>query len=268
MAKKTEKGKGNDSSGKGALYIVGIGPGGNNELTGRAMEVLSGVGAVVGYKTYIELLSPLIKGKEVYSTGMGKEVQRCREAVRLAASGRTVALVSSGDAGIYGMAGLVLELVNDSGGDPNFRIEVVPGVPAFVSAASVLGAPLMHDFASISLSDLLTPWETIARRIEGASKADFVIVFYNPRSTKRTTQLPKAVEIVGRCREGTTPVGIVRDASRKDEESMVTTLEGLKKHYESIDMSTVVFIGNSETYVAGGRIITPRGYKGAACAVE
>jgi precorrin-3B C17-methyltransferase len=150
----------NCGQGQGALYIVGIGPGGREELTGRAREVLSRVDTVVGYKTYLKLLSSLIEGKEVYSTGMTEEVQRCRKAIELAGSGRSVVLVSSGDSGIYGMAGLVLELVNDSGEDPNLRIEVVPGVPAFVSAASVLGAPLVHDFASISLSDLLTPWET------------------------------------------------------------------------------------------------------------
>jgi precorrin-3B C17-methyltransferase len=247
---------------QGALYIVGIGPGGSKELTGRARDVLSKVDTVVGYTTYLKLLSSLIEGKEVYSTGMTEEVQRCRKVIELAGSGRSVALVSSGDSGIYGMAGLLLELVNDRGG-ANFHIEVVPGVPAFVSAASVLGAPLVHDFASISLSDLLTPWDKITRRIEGAAKADFVIVFYNPRSSKRTTQLPMAVEIVGRYREGNTPVGIVRNASREGEEVRITTLAGLNKHYESIDMSTIVVVGNSATYVAGGRMITPRGYREA-----
>jgi precorrin-3B C17-methyltransferase len=260
MDKKTEKGKSDGGRGKGALYIVGIGPGGGKELTGRAVEVLSKVNVVVGYTTYIELLSPLIEGKEVYSTGMTEEVQRCRKAARLAASGRAVALVSSGDAGIYGMAGLVLQLVNGSGGDPKFSIEVVPGVPAFVSAASILGAPLVHDFASISLSDRLTPWDIIAKRVEGAAKADFVIVLYNPRSSGRKVQLPMAVEIVSRYRGKDTPVGIVRNASRDEEEARVTTLGEFKEHYESIDMSTLVIIGSSTTYVAGGRMITPRGY--------
>jgi precorrin-3B C17-methyltransferase len=252
---------GNNSGGsRGALYIVGMGPGGLKELTKRASEVLTRADSVVSYKTYIELLKPLIEGKEVHSTDMGEEAQRCEKAIELARRGRTVALVSSGDAGIYGMAGLVHELLGGLEEDPGFSMEVVPGVPAFVCAASLLGSPLMHDFATVSLSDILTPWETISRRLEGAAKADFVVVLYNPRSTGRTSQLPLAVEILRRFRAPETPVGIVRNASRKGEQIWITTLGSLREHYETIDMSTVVIIGNSTTYVSGGRMITPRGY--------
>lgn len=252
---------GNDNGAKGALYIVGMGPGGMEELTARAAGVLKRADCVVGYKTYTGLLSPLLEGKEVHSTGMGDEVGRCRKALELAGSGKSVALVSSGDSGIYGMAGLVHELISALEEAPPFPVEVVPGVPAFVSAASLLGSPLMHDFAAVSLSDILTPWETIARRLEGGVKADFVVVLYNPRSKGRTSQLPLAVELLRRHRAPGTPVGVVKNASRKAEEVLITTLARLSEHYDTIDMSTVVIIGNSTTYVSGGRIITPRGYR-------
>ncbi len=213
---------------------------------------------VVGYARYLELVSPLTRGKETFSTGMTGEVERCRKAIELASSGRSVAVVSSGDAGIYGMAGLLLELMGD--GEVPFGVEVVPGVPAFAAAAAVLGAPLMHDFASVSLSDLLTPWETIERRVEAAASGDFVIVLYNPKSKKRTAQLPGAVDIIRRYREPSTPVGVVRNASRDDEEVRVTTLGGVESFYDTVDMSTLLVIGNSTTYTAAGRMVTPRGY--------
>jgi precorrin-3B C17-methyltransferase len=232
------------------------------ELTARAVEVLTRVDTVVGYAPYLELIIPLIEGKDVRPSGMGREVERCRMAVELAAGGRKVAVVSGGDAGIYGMASLVLQSAEGSGFEADIDIEVVPGLPAFVSAASVLGAPLVHDFASISLSDLLTPWDKIAARVEGAAKADFVVVLYNPRSKKRTTQLPEAVGILLRHRAPDTPAGVVRNASRAAESALVTTLGELKDHYESIDMSTIIIVGNTESYERGGRIITPRGYKG------
>jgi adenosylcobyric acid synthase len=261
MGKEKDKWQGNGGRGKGALFIVGTGPGGLKELTARAVEVLTRVDVVVGYSSYLELVIPLIEGKEVLASGMGQEVERCRKAVELARGGRAVALVSGGDPGVYGMAGLALQTAGEFKGD-FADIEVVPGLPAFVSAASVLGAPLVHDFASISLSDLLTPWEVIERRVAAAVGADFVIVFYNPRSSQRTTQLPAAVEILLRQRPSATPVGIVKNSSRADEDSLVTTLLGLANEYESIDMSTIVIVGNSESYVESGRIITPRGYKG------
>jgi len=196
---------------------------------------------------------------------MTGEVARCEKAIGLAASGRTTAIVSSGDAGIYGMAGLVLEMVSSGKGGPtldDITVEVIPGVPAFVSAASLLGAPLMHDFASISLSDILTPWEVIAQRIKAAVKADFVIALYNPRSSKRKAGLVKAVKDMLEVKAPSTPVGIVRNASREGEEVILTTLGTLHEFLERIDMLTIIIIGSASTFVRDGVMITPRGYKG------
>lgn len=218
---------------------------------------------MVGYGKYLNLIEPLTKGKEIFQTPMKGEVERCTKAIELARAGKSVAVISSGDAGIYAMAGLVLELIDSEEAPRNFDVEIVPGMPAFVSAASILGAPLMHDFASISLSDLLTPWELILKRLEMAAKGDFVIILYNPRSKGRTTQLPEAVEILRKFKEDKTPVGIVRNAAREDEAVTLTTLGELPSLCETIDMLTVVIIGNSSTFVTkAGEMVTPRGYKG------
>jgi len=227
--------------------------------------VLKGCDVVVGYKRYIDLLSGLIKGKDVFSTGMTQEVERCQKAIEWAMEGERVALVSSGDAGIYGMAGLVFELLRVQGSrfkvqKSEIPIEVIPGVPAFCAAGAFLGAPLMHDFASISLSDLLTPWETIKKRLEMASGGDFIIILYNPKSRNRTRQLEEAIEIISRYRKGNTPVGIVKDATRDGERVEITTLGEISRHYASIDMSTILIVGNSKTFTHSGRMITPRGY--------
>jgi len=238
------------------LYIVGIGPGDLNHMTYQAREAIESADIVVGYKTYLHLIEPLLSGKEVVSSGMMKEVERCREAIRRAGEGRTVALVSSGDSGIYGMAGLVLEL------SPPDCIEVVtvPGVSAVQAAASVLGAPLMHDFAVVSLSDLLTPWDLIEKRLEAAASADFVIALYNPRSKGRTRHLERALEIMLQSRAPDTPVGIVRNACREGEEKILSTLAEIP--LSRIDMFSMVIVGNSATYVDGhGRMVTPRGYE-------
>lgn len=243
------------------LYVIGIGPGGAEHITDRAKAALEKCDVIVGYTTYVKLVKPFIGDKEVLSTGMTKEVERCRTAIGLAASGRTTALVCSGDAGIYGMAGLVLELIKEDGS--NVPVEVVPGVPSFVAASAILGAPLMHDFASISLSDLLTPWETIKKRLDAAASADFVIVLYNPKSRTRTWQLKEALEVIGSHRSPETPVGIVRNATREGEDAKVVKLSEVTDHYDSIDMKTLLVIGNSTTYLSGGSIITPRGYKEA-----
>jgi precorrin-3B C17-methyltransferase len=237
---------------------VGLGPGGLEDLTLRAKAALEAADCVVGYTRYVELVKPLISGKEVFSTGMTHEVERCEKAISLAREGKLVAVVSSGDSGIYGMAGLIFELLS---GDNSVAVEVIPGVPAFVAASSLLGAPLMHDFASISLSDLLTDWTLIETRCELAAKADFVIALYNPKSSKRVEGLGKALEVIGRYRQGSTPVGIVRNASRKDEEVIVTTLKEAPSFAEKIDMLTILIIGNSSTFSEGGRLITPRGYR-------
>ena len=200
---------------------------------------------------------------------MTKEIDRCQKAIELALQGNKVAVVSSGDAGIYGMAGLVFELLQESeeGGKSEIEnrkskifVSVIPGVPAFCAAASLLGAPLMHDFASISLSDLLTPWEIIKKRLKMASEGDFVIILYNPKSKTRVSQIEGAIEIISMHRDGNTPVGIVKNALRDGEEIKITTLRELPGCYDFIDMSTILIIGNSATFISNNRMITPRGY--------
>ena len=241
------------------LFVVGIGPGDLKHMTYEARDALESAEVVVGYKTYLDFIEPLLAGKEVISTGMTKEVERCREALRIAVSGRTVALVSGGDAGIYGMAGLVLEMAaTGESGSP--EVVVIPGVSALQAAAAVLGAPLMHDFAVISLSDLLTPWAVIEKRLAAAAAADFVVALYNPKSKGRIRQIERARELLLAVRPAETPVGIVRNACREGEEKSVTTLDGMLSY--DIDMFSIVIIGNSATFVDGeGRLITPRGYE-------
>ena len=256
MAEKEDIRQGDGGARKGSVTVVGIGPGGLSHLTGMAVEALTRADCIVGYTRYVKLIEPLVQGKELFTTGMTHEVERCERAIEMAREGRSVAVVSSGDAGIYGMAGLILQLGKDSG----VKIEVVPGVPAFVAAASILGAPLMHDFASISLSDLLTEWATIEQRLEAAAKADFVIALYNPKSTKRVEGLGRAVEIIARHRDAATPVGVVRNATREGEDVLLTTIGDLPACYGSIDMLTIIIIGNSATFSFDGRMITPRGY--------
>lgn len=203
----------------------------------------------------------MIKGKEVFSTGMTHEMERCKKAIEAASSGKRVSLVSSGDSGIYGMAGLALELAaKAASGGPRFEMEVIPGVPAFVSAAAILGAPLMLDFASISLSDLLTPWENIEKKLEGASIADFVLIFYNPKSSRRTEGIKKAFDIVRKYRARNTPVGIVRNAAREGQEAVITDLGGVEGHYGMIDMLSIIIVGSRATKLQLGRMVTPRGY--------
>ena len=242
---------------KGKLFIVGIGPGGEKYLTERAKEVIFSSQVIIGYKTYIDLISHLISGKEIISTGMKEEVKRCKKAIDLARSGKIVSLISSGDPGIYGMAGLVLELLK------KYRvmvdIEIIPGILALSAASSILGAPLMNDFAVISLSDILIPWEDIEKRIELAAKGNFVIVFYNPKSKKRKNQIKKAREIILRYRKFDIPVGIVKNAKRAGESVVITNLKNMLDF--DIDMNTTVIIGNSKTFIYKNFMITPRGYE-------
>jgi len=238
------------------LYVIGIGPGDLTHMTYEAREAIETADTVVGYKTYLDLIDPLLAGKEVLSSGMTREVERCREALRLAGEGRTVALVSSGDAGVYGMAGLVLELSPPD----DIDVIIIPGVSAVQAAASVLGAPLMHDFAVISLSDLLTPWELIEQRLAAAASADFVVALYNPRSKGRVRHIERARDILLSCRSPETPVGIVRNACRDGEEKIIATLSDMP--LERIDMFSLVIVGNSATFVDNhGRMVTPRGYE-------
>lgn len=239
------------------LYVVGTGPGGVEHMTFEARSAIESVQVVVGYTTYLNLIMPLLAGKEVVSSGMRQEVARCADALARGTAGCDVALISGGDSGIYGMAGLVLELAGELPDPP--EIIVVPGISAVQAAASVLGAPLMHDFAVISLSDLLTPWGLIRKRLAAAAAADFVIALYNPKSAGRVTQLAEARDIILAERGGDTPVGIVRNACRTDQSKTVTTLENMLTH--SVDMFSLVIIGNSSTIVdRNGRMLTPRGY--------
>ncbi len=245
---------------RGKLYVVGLGPGSAAQLTPQARAALIDSQVVAGYRTYLDLIRPLLEGKEVLASGMMQEVARAKAAVERAATGKTVALVSSGDPGIYGMAGLVYELLREQGWqrDVGLEVEVVPGVAALNAAAALLGAPLMHDFAAISLSDLLTPWQVIARRIELAAQAGFVIGLYNPKSTRRTSQLVEAREILLRHLAPETPVGVVHGAYRQEQRVAVTDLQHLPE--QEVDMLSIVLVGNSSTFTFEGSMVTPRGY--------
>jgi precorrin-3B C17-methyltransferase len=238
-------------------------------LTKRAVDVLAAVDVVAGYCTYIELIRPLIDGKEIIATGMTKEVNRVEAAIEQARNGRSCAIVSSGDPGIYAMAGLVFEtckLRNIPIAPPQSNprdgktliVEVVPGIPALCAGASLLGAPLTHDFAVISLSDLLTPWEIIEKRLEAAARADFVIVLYNPKSKKRNWQLESAQKILLKYRDKQTPVGIVVGAMRENQEVGIVPLENL--HQAHVDMQTTIFVGSSASVHYLEFMATPRGY--------
>jgi precorrin-3B C17-methyltransferase len=254
------------------LFVVGIGPGSPEHLTKRAGDVLASVEVVAGYNTYIELIRPLIDGKEIISTGMTKEVARVEAAIEQALAGKSCAIVSSGDPGIYAMAGLVFETckikgiaIVPPGSNPTraedksvLKLEVVPGIPALCAGAALLGAPLTHDFAVISLSDLLTPWELIEQRLEAAAGSDFVIVLYNPKSKKRHWQLEKAREIILRQRDKNTPVGIVSRAMREQQNIEFVTLDDM--HTADVDMQTTVFIGSSTSSRYMDFLYTPRGY--------
>lgn len=241
-------------------------------LSKRASEVLKSVDTIIGYSTYVELISPLIKNKSIISTSMTKEIERVNEAIDMARNGKPCAIISSGDPGIYAMAGLVFDICReknipiassclnkpDKFNNESLSIEVVPGIPALCFGASLLGAPLTHDFATISLSNLLTPWEVIESRLEAAAKADFVIILYNPKSKKRDWQLEKAQKIILKHRDNKTPVGIVTSAMRKEQSVEIITLDNL--HIAPVGMQTTVFIGNTSTKSYMNFMVTPRGY--------
>jgi len=241
------------------LSVVGLGPGDASLLAPLAEAALSRARAIVGYTGYIESVpSRLLAGKDVIATGMTGEVERCERAVRSALAGVDTAVVSSGDAGVYGMAGLVLEILEKRDLLDQIPFEVIPGIPALCAAAALLGAPLTHDFAVISLSDLLTPWEVIARRVQAAAAADFVIALYNPRSKRRSGQLALALDIVRQARGEAVPVGLVRQAFRAGQQVSVCPLGEFDP--EAVDMLSLVIVGNRATRIAGGRMLTPRGY--------
>ena len=233
-------------------------------MTPAANKALEHAQAVIGYSTYIDLIRPLLKGKKILSSGMRKEVDRVHEAVRTAVQGTPCALVSSGDPGIYALAGLVFEICRENriplGREAGqIQVEVIPGVSALSAGAALLGSPLTTDFAVISLSDLLTPWQQIEKRIRAAAEADFVLVLYNPKSKKRNWQLEAARDMVLEFRDADTPVGLVTAAMRPEQSVSLFTLAGLD--CSQADMQSTVFIGNSETFVYHDRMITPRGYK-------
>ena len=246
-----------DKQTSGSLAVVGTGPGNLDLMAPRARQALEQAETVVGYRTYLDLVRDCLNpASRIISSSMMQEIDRCRTALELAESGQRVALVCGGDPGIYAMAGLVFELAQAM--EAKAAIDIIPGIAALNACAAVLGAPLMHDFAAISLSDLMTPWAMIERRLEAAAQADFVVVIYNPKSKKRTDQIVRAREILLAHRAPGTPVGIVRAAGREQEHMRLTTLAAMLD--AEIGMQTTVIVGNSQTFVWRDRMVTPRGY--------
>ena len=244
----------------GKIMLVGLGPGSHDHLTARARAAIAEADTVIGYVTYIRLVADLLEGKEVIKKAMTEELDRAIEALERARQGKKVALVSSGDAGVYGMAGPTFEVLFQAGWTPDsgIEVEIVPGASALNTCAALVGAPLTHDFCAISLSDLLTPWPTIARRLDAAAYADFVVALYNPKSGRRTGQILEAQRLFLRHRDPATPVAIVKSAYRPKQRIEFTTLEKMAE--ADIGMLTTVLIGNSNTFVRDGLMVTPRGY--------
>lgn len=238
--------------------MVGIGPGSLEDMTPRVLKAIQEADLVVGYTTYIKLIEGLLKNKQVLGTAMMQEIDRCQAAVNHAVQGKKVVVVSSGDPGIYGMAGLVLELTMKCAEKQRPLVKIIPGISAVSASAAILGAPLMHDFTVISLSDLLTPWDLIQKRLELVAQGDFVVALYNPKSKKRVKQIEEVQTIMLKYKDAKTPVGIVHGATREDEAMVISTLDSFTK--EHIDMFSLVIIGNSNTTVKNGYMITPRGY--------
>ncbi|RMF89665.1 MAG: precorrin-3B C(17)-methyltransferase [Planctomycetota bacterium] len=238
--------------------MVGLGPGGALDRTTRAETALRASEVIVGYRRYLDYVADVIAGKEIYAFGMRRETDRCRKALECASKGKTVSLVCSGDAGVYGMAGLTLEIADESGLEVD--IEIVPGVTAAVAAAAVVGAPLTADYAAISLSDLLIPWETIRKRLEAVAAADLVVALYNPRSRGRTKQFDEAMAILRRYRDASTPAAVATAVGTAEERVHVTTLGDIDP--EQVDMRTIVIVGNSQSRVlSSGHFVTARGYR-------
>lgn len=245
---------------QGKIFLVGLGPGSKEHMSGRARQVIAESDTIIGYTTYIKLITDLVEGKEVIRKGMTEELDRCHEALARAREGKKVALISSGDVGVYGMAGPTYEVLFESGWLPGdgVEIEVVPGTSAINSCASLVGAPLTHDACTISLSDLLTPWPTIRKRLVAAASADFVTALYNPKSGRRRQQIVQAQEIFLQYRSPNTPVALVKSAYRRRQHIELTTLDKMAE--ADIGMLTTVLVGNSKTFVREGIMVTPRGY--------
>ncbi len=246
----------------GKLYIVGVGPGSHDHMTFRAKEVIEKSDTIVGYDTYVTLVEDLIKGKDVYRYAMTQEVERAKQCIDLAQEGKVVSLVSSGDPGIYGMAGLIYETLAEAGWDPKtgLEVEIIPGVSALNSCASLVGSPLMTDFAVVSMSDLLVPWEVITKRVEAAAQGDYVIVIYNPSSKKRIHQLQDTRKLLLKYRKPSTPVAIIKGAFRDSQSIVMTDLQNMEEHADKLGMISTVIIGNSSTYNFKNLMINPRGY--------
>lgn len=253
-----EKKERNSETKIGQIIAIGIGPGHLESMTYQAKEALMRCDALVGYYVYVDQVKSLMTNQEIYANTMGQEKERCEKAIQIALTGKTVAMVCSGDAGLYGMSGLLYELLERDCLFDSLGIEVIPGVTAAISSASILGAPIVEDFCTISLSDYMTPYEKIKLRVEYATKADFTIALYNPRSSKRPEYLKEAVDIMLTYRTGTTPVGIIRNAYRQDQTIIRATLDTLP--FESIDMFCTVIVGNSKTRWVKDYMVTSRGY--------
>ena len=236
----------------GKLYVIRIGPGGLEHMTLRAKDAIEESNIIIGYNKYIDMIKPIVEDKELFSTGMRGEESRCRKALELSKENNIVALISTGDSGIYGMAGLILQMKEDE------NVEIIPGVTASSAAGSVVGAPLMHDNCNISLSDLMTPYDLIKKRVRNAADADMVISLYNPRSKGRPHYLRDAIEIIKENRDLNTPVAVVRHALREGQEYKLFTLENFDE--EVVDMFSIVIVGNSQSLIKEGKFITPRGY--------
>lgn len=237
----------------GKLYVIGIGPGGLEHMTLKAIKAIEESQVVVGYNKYIDYIKPLLENKEIYATGMKGEETRCMEALRQAEN-KVVSIISTGDSGIYGMAGLILELNEGN----KVEVHVIPGVTASSAAASVVGAPLMHDNCNISLSDLMTPYELIKKRVSLAAEGDFVISLYNPRSIGRPQYLRECIDLIAKFQKDSTPVAVVKNALRDGQEIRLFTLGNFEEAV--VDMFSIVIIGNSQSYIKEGKFITPRGY--------
>jgi precorrin-3B C17-methyltransferase len=240
---------------RGRLFVVGLGPGDRALMTGQALEALRQAEVVVGYHGYFTWIADFVAGKECLALPLTQETERARLAVERLRQGRVVCVISSGDPGVYGMAGLVLQCLGD---EVSENVAIIPGVSAVNAAAALLGAPLGHDFAVVSLSDLLTPWEVIERRLHAAAEADFVLALLNPKSHRRDWQYRRAQEILAKCRPAETPVGVVRNAFRPDQSVERTTVAHMADAV--VDMFTTVIVGNSQTLLSGSAIVTPRGY--------
>lgn len=236
------------------IYVIGIGPGSEKLMTFEAREALIQSEIIIGYKTYIDLIKTMIEGKTIITNGMRGEIDRCQQAVDWSNKGKSVAVISSGDSGVYGMAGLIYELVDDVD-----SVKVIPGITASTAGAALLGAPLMHDYCHVSLSDLLTPIEVIFHRIQAAAQANFVICLYNPRSHSRPDYLKQALEQIMNIQGQDIWVGLAKDIGRIDEITHIMPISQV--NFDLVDMTTLVVVGNRSTYLKGNKLITPRGYQ-------